>query len=110
MDVVKKVESYGSASGATSKKIVIAETGWPSRGSTREGAVPSLENQRAYVRGFLAAAAAAGYDYYLLEAFDQPWKATAEGEVGGAWGLFDPAGRPKFKLGPDEDESGNAAP
>ena len=27
MDVVKKVESYGSASGATSKKIVIADCG-----------------------------------------------------------------------------------
>ena len=37
-----------------------------------------------------------GYDYYLIEAFDQPWKNTGEGAVGAYWGLFDATGHPKF--------------
>ena len=36
-----------------------------------------------------------GYDYYLMEAFDEPWK-TGEGAVGAYWGLFDATGHPKF--------------
>ena len=37
-----------------------------------------------------------GYDYYLIEAYDQPWKGGAEGAVGAYWGLFDADGNPKF--------------
>ena len=37
-----------------------------------------------------------GYDYYLEEAYDQPWKGGNEGSVGAYWGLFDANGNPKF--------------
>jgi len=80
------------------KAILLGETGWPSAGRNREGAVPSRVNQARYVREFLAAAAARGIDYNLIEAFDQPWKRDLEGTVGGHWGLLDAAGEPKFPL------------
>ena len=39
-----------------------------------------------------------GYDYYLMEAFDQPWKSDNEGAVGAYWGMFRADGTPKFGL------------
>jgi exo-beta-1,3-glucanase (GH17 family) len=78
------------------KRIVIAETGWPSRGAPWKGSQPSIEAEVAFLRDFVALAAQRRFDYYVLEAFDQPWKIAWEGEVGGYWGLFDAEGRPKF--------------
>ncbi|MDH1261695.1 glycosyl hydrolase family 17 protein [Pseudomonas sp. GD03944] len=71
------------------KDILIGETGWPSEGRQRETAVPSLVNQAKFVRGFVAMAEQNGWNYNLIEAFDQPWKRASEGAVGGYWGLFD---------------------
>ncbi|HUJ52409.1 MAG TPA: glycosyltransferase, partial [Steroidobacteraceae bacterium] len=34
--------------------------------------------------------------YYVMEAFDQPWKAYLEGAVGSYWGVYDVERRPKF--------------
>ncbi len=76
------------------KKIMIAETGWPSRGADHEAAVASPESQAAYVTQFLRFAADKGYDYNLVDAYDQPWKAPGEG--GAYWGIFDEGGKPKF--------------
>lgn len=71
------------------KDILIGETGWPSEGRAREGAVPSRFNQARFLRGFVEQAEAKGWRYNLIEAFDQPWKRNNEGAVGGYWGLFD---------------------
>ncbi len=71
------------------KPILIGEVGWPSEGRRREGAEPSQFNQTRFIREFMTAAHAAGADYNLIEAFDQPWKRLLEGTVGGAWGMFD---------------------
>ena len=71
------------------KDILIGETGWPSSGRQRETAVPSLVNQAKFMRGFVALAEHNGWNYNLIEAFDQPWKRINEGAVGGYWGLFD---------------------
>jgi exo-beta-1,3-glucanase (GH17 family) len=70
------------------KEILIGETGWPSQGRMREGALPSLENQARFIRGFIALAEQEQWQYNLIEAFDQPWKRSKEGAVGGYWGLF----------------------
>ncbi|MBU2537630.1 MAG: exo-beta-1,3-glucanase, partial [Proteobacteria bacterium] len=70
------------------KEIVIGETGWPSEGRMREGALPSLENQARFIRGFVALAEQEHWQYNLIEAFDQPWKRIKEGAVGGYWGLY----------------------
>ena len=71
------------------KEIVIGETGWPSEGRMREGALPSRENQARFMRGFVAMAEQEHWQYNLIEAFDQPWKRVKEGAVGGYWGLYD---------------------
>jgi exo-beta-1,3-glucanase (GH17 family)/cellulose synthase/poly-beta-1,6-N-acetylglucosamine synthase-like glycosyltransferase len=78
------------------KPIVIGEAGWPSEGRIRKGAVPSVANQAAFIRRFAAFAAKERYDYYIIEAYDQPWKAGPEGAVGAYWGMFDAARAPKF--------------
>ncbi len=71
------------------KKILIGETGWPSEGRAREDAIPSKINQALFVREFVALAQKNGWNYNIIEAFDQPWKRVSEGAVGGFWGLFD---------------------
>lgn len=70
------------------KEIVIGETGWPSVGRMREGALPSAVNQAIFTRGFVKMAEENGWKYNYIEAFDQPWKRISEGAVGGYWGLF----------------------
>src|SRR5262249_4285617 len=74
----------------------VAESGGPSAGYTRQGAVPGRQEQAAIVRDFVTRADAQGIDYNIIEAFDQPWK-TAEGSVGAYWGMFDASRNPKFQ-------------
>jgi exo-beta-1,3-glucanase (GH17 family)/cellulose synthase/poly-beta-1,6-N-acetylglucosamine synthase-like glycosyltransferase len=79
------------------KPIVVGEAGWPSDGRTRGRAQASLSNEAAFVRGFVQLAMDKGWDYYLLEAYDQPLKKRdTEGAVGAYWGLFDATGHAKF--------------
>lgn len=78
------------------KKIVITEAGWPSEGRVKKGAVPSPGMAAYFYRHFLNLATAENYDYYVIEAFDQPFKAVTEGAVGSFWGIFDAEGNPKF--------------
>ena len=80
------------------KPVFIGEAGWPSAGRMREGALPSRVNQARFVRELLAMAERQGIGVNLIESFDQPWKRRLEGTVGGHWGLFDGARRPKFPL------------
>jgi len=82
------------------KDILIGETGWPSAGRMREGALPSLTNQAMVIQGVLALAKRDKFRVNVIEAFDQPWKRRLEGTVGGYWGLFDAETRaPKFPWG-----------
>jgi len=71
------------------KDILIGEVGWPSEGRQRETALPSRVEQAKFMRGFIAMAEHNGWEYNVIEAFDQPWKRNNEGAVGGYWGLFD---------------------
>ena len=71
------------------KPILLAEVGWPSAGDSRGDAKASKTNQIFFVRTFAAYAKKHNIDYVLLEAYDQPWKAHIEGQVGSHWGLFD---------------------
>jgi len=75
------------------KEILIGETGWPSEGRMREGALPSRTNQARIVSEILDLARREGFRVNLIEAYDQPWKRQLEGTVGGYWGLFDAAQR-----------------
>jgi len=71
------------------KEILIGETGWPSQGRMREGALPSRTNQARVVSEILLLAKQENFRVNLIEAYDQPWKRELEGTVGGYWGLID---------------------
>jgi exo-beta-1,3-glucanase (GH17 family) len=71
------------------KEILIGETGWPSEGRMREGALPSRTNQARVVSEILGLAKQENFRVNLIEAYDQPWKRQLEGTVGGYWGLMD---------------------
>jgi exo-beta-1,3-glucanase (GH17 family) len=71
------------------KEILIGETGWPSEGRMRAGALPSRANQARVVSEILDLAKQENFRVNLIEAYDQPWKRQLEGTVGGYWGLID---------------------
>jgi exo-beta-1,3-glucanase (GH17 family) len=75
------------------KEILIGETGWPSNGRMREGALPSRTNQARIVSEMLDLAKRENFRVNLIEAYDALWKREWEGTVGGNWGLFDGAYR-----------------
>jgi glucan 1,3-beta-glucosidase len=86
---------------------MIGETGWPSHGRQRQGAMPSLVNQARFIREFTVRAELEKVNYNLIEAFDQPWKRQLEGAAGGYWGLYNLQDRPKFPVrGPVPESSG----
>lgn len=78
------------------KRILMAEVGWPSNGRTRGASVATHANEAIFLRNYLQRAERNHYDYYLMEAFDQPWKSESEGAVGAYWGVFDAHRNPKF--------------
>ncbi|MFO1507382.1 MAG: glycosyltransferase [Lysobacterales bacterium] len=78
------------------KPVVIGEVGWPSNGNRRQYAQPSLQDEARFIREWMNAAAREHIDYYLMEAFDQPWKEANEGRAGAYWGVFDASRQPKF--------------
>ncbi|MEN8261074.1 MAG: glycosyltransferase, partial [Pseudomonadota bacterium] len=80
------------------KPIVLTEVGWPSNGKPIRGAVASRVNQAMVLREFLNEAHERDLIYYVVEAFDQPWKMALEGSAGGYWGLFDAERKAKFPM------------
>ncbi len=80
------------------KHIVIGEVGWPSNGDRFQGAFASRGEQAQFLRLFLQKAEEKHWDYFLMEAFDQPWKVKNEGRVGPYWGMFDADRELKFPL------------
>jgi exo-beta-1,3-glucanase (GH17 family) len=82
------------------KNILIGETGWPSHGRMRDGALPSRINQARFISEILDRARQDNFRVNLFEAYDEPWKRRWEGTVGGCWGLFDARDRkPKYPEG-----------
>ena len=69
--------------------MVIGEVGWPSDGVDIGNARASRVNQALFLRRFFATAEQRGLDYFVMEAFDQPWKTSFEGRAAGYWGMFD---------------------
>jgi exo-beta-1,3-glucanase (GH17 family) len=81
------------------KPILLGETGWPTQGRSRGPAAATLVNAAEYVRRVPQLAEQYGFDYNIVEAFDQSWKARFEGTVGARWGLYDSARHQKYDLG-----------
>lgn len=71
------------------KTFFVGEIGWPSQGRTREHSVPSPVNEARFFRAVIPRMEKLGWHYNIIEAFDQPWKRSDEGCVGGYWGVFD---------------------
>lgn len=81
---------------AGGKKVIIAETGWPTKGEAFGGAVPSLQAALKYFVDTYDWATADGIDIFYFAAFDEDWKVGKEGDVGAYWGLWDKDGEPKY--------------
>jgi exo-beta-1,3-glucanase (GH17 family) len=77
-----------------SKPLVLGETGWPSAGVQRGGAIPSAANAAVYFGNFVSWARARNVGYFYFEAFNEAWK-TAEGTQGPNWGIMDSSGNLK---------------
>lgn len=92
--VVKRMEELQKL--FPDKPVIIAEVGWPSNGRTRGAAVASPSNEATFLRRFLNRAEKEKYIYYVMEAFDQPWKRASEGSVGAYWGVYDADRKQKF--------------
>src|SRR5260370_801395 len=71
------------------KEILIGETGWPSQGRMREGALPSRTNQARVVSEILGLAKQENFRVNLIGAYDHPWQPELAATVGGYWGLLD---------------------
>lgn len=95
--IVKQVEDEARGI-AVGKPILIGESGWPSAGRQRGMAIPSVVNEAKFIRGMIQVANHHGFDYNIVEAFNQPWKSNLEGVVGANWGLFSADRKPVFPL------------
>jgi hypothetical protein len=95
--IVRQVENEAHSI-APGKSILIGESGWPSAGRQRGEAVPSVVNAAKYIRGMVQVAQRHGFDYNIVEAFNQPWKSKLEGVVGANWGLLSVKRQPVFPL------------
>lgn len=73
---------------APGKPVLIGESGWPAAGRQRGLAVPSVVNEAKYIRDMIQVVNRHGFDYNIVEAFNQSWKSKLEGVVGANWGLF----------------------
>lgn len=80
------------------KKIVITEVGWPSEGTPVGRSIATPENQAEFLHRFMKRAEKEKLNYYILEAFDQPWKLYLEGPAGAHWGVFDADRNVKFPI------------
>lgn len=80
---------------AQGKKVIIAETGWPSIGRENGGAMPSEENVMTYYIKCQLWAQNQNVELFYFSSFDESWKIHFEGWAGTSWGLWD--AKEKFK-------------
>ncbi len=71
------------------KKVIITETGWPSKGESFKASQPSQENALKYFIDSQIWSKESNIDIFYFSSFDESWKVGAEGEVGAYWGIWD---------------------
>jgi GPH family glycoside/pentoside/hexuronide:cation symporter len=81
---------------AKGKKVIITETGWPSKGQNVQDARPSAENAMKYFINAQQWADLHNIELFYFSSFDESWKFHHEGEVGTQWGLWDIHEKLKF--------------
>ena len=82
---------------ANGKKIIISETGWPSKGQSVGDAQPSELNAMKYFVATQDWAKITNTELFYFSSFDESWKVKQEGTVGSAWGIWDKNEKLKFK-------------
>ena len=95
--IVKQIQDKARSMGVN-KPILIGESGWPAVGRQRGEAAPSVVNEARFIRSLIQVANRQGFDYNIVEAFNQPWKSHDEGVVGANWGLLNIDREPVFPL------------
>jgi GPH family glycoside/pentoside/hexuronide:cation symporter len=73
---------------AKGKRVIITETGWPGKGGQVGDALPSEENAMKFFINIQKWATDKDVELFYFTSFDEPWKVSYEGEVGGQWGLW----------------------
>lgn len=81
---------------AKGKKVVITETGWPSKGKDLGDAIPSHLNAMKYFINTQLWANDKNIEVFYFSSFDESWKISVEGEVGAYWGIWDSNGMLKY--------------
>jgi glucan 1,3-beta-glucosidase len=81
---------------ANGKKIIITETGWPSKGESFKDSHPSEDNAKKYFINTQLWSKEEDIDIFYFSTFDESWKVGAEGEVGAYWGIWDKNEQLKF--------------
>lgn len=83
-------QMYGQALGAAKgKKVIITETGWPSKGESLGASQPSDENFLKFFINTQHWCRKAGIESFYFSSFDESWKVGDEGVVGAYWGIWD---------------------
>ena len=96
---LKKIESAQEQlvkENANGKKVIISETGWPTKGEQYGGAEPSYENAMRYFINTMNWVKEDNIESFYFSSFDEVWKMNHEGEYGAYWGLWDKEGNYKF--------------
>ena len=78
------------------KKVIITETGWPSKGEPLGNSVPSAINAMKYFINTQLWAFDEEIEVFYFSSFDESWKAGNEGVVGAYWGIWDHLGKLKY--------------
>ncbi|MFQ3182840.1 MAG: glucan 1,3-beta-glucosidase [Polaribacter sp.] len=90
-------QMFGQASqAAQGKKVIITESGWPSKGESLKGAHSSEENAMKYFINAQAWSVKDNIELFYFSSFDESWKVGDEGVVGAYWGLWDKHEKLKF--------------
>lgn len=90
-------QMYGQALRAGgNKKVIITETGWPSKGVSTGAADPSEINFLKYFINTQLWFHKAGIESFYFSSFDENWKTGTEGDVGAYWGIWDKNENLKF--------------
>ena len=80
------------------KKVIITETGWPSKGENIGTAVPSEKNAMNYFIAVQEWASQKDIEVFYFSSFDESWKTNQEGAVGAGWGIWDKNEKLKFDV------------
>ena len=87
---------YHARDVANGKRVIITETGWPSKGSSLRGADPSNKNFLKYFINAQKWSYEEEIEMFYFSSFDESWKINSEGDVGAFWGIWDSNVKSKF--------------